>query len=137
MNKELAEKIFEQCPIIYRSREDKSTIVGNWGFECNAGWGEIIYELSLKLESLAKTELESGIPIDSVIKVRQVKQKFAQLRFYVSSSNEAVSALISHYEQVAYKTCEFCGDVGSHEEINGYFCIVCTKCKKSLSSKGY
>lgn len=137
MNKDLAEKIFEQCPIIYRSRDDKSTIVGNWGFECNAGWGEIIYELSLELETLAKKEVESGVPLDSVIEVRQVKQKFAQLRFYVSSTNDAVFDLVSHYEQIALKTCEFCGEKGSNIEINGYYCIACHKCKQSLSSKGY
>ncbi|WP_300493303.1 hypothetical protein [uncultured Methylophaga sp.] len=137
MNKNLAEKIFEQCPIIYRSRHDKSTIVGSWGFECNEGWGEIIYNLSLELETLAKKEVESGVPLSSVIEVRQVKQKFAQLRFYVSSTNDAVFDLISHYEQIALKTCEFCSELGSKIEINGYYCVACPKCKKSQSSRDY
>jgi len=58
-------------------------------------------------------------------KVLQVKEKFAGLRFYISSAPEWYHDLISHYENQSYKICEVCGEKGKVREDLGWILTLC------------
>lgn len=71
---------------------------------------------------------------DSLPQIRQVKEKFGTLRFYVSPSDDITSALVGMAEDLSTITCEVCGNRGTlrhgrwlrvlcnqHAESMGYF----------------
>ena len=59
--------------------------------------------------------------------VTQVKEKYAGLRFYISSGPEWYWDLIGCMEDESYKTCEICGEVGKERVRHGWYKTVCDK----------
>jgi len=62
--------------------KDRSTIRNiyqAWGCECSGGWYPLIRELC---QTITDRYTQDGIPVDIVVK--QIKEKFASLRFYYS-----------------------------------------------------
>lgn len=103
MKEELAQKLLNDFPRLYRDRHESSM---QRGFECGDGWFELIYKLSQDIETVAS---EVGLNPDSPEwpKCRQVKEKLGGIRFYVfNCHDERIRALIdSAYEQ-SRETCE-------------------------------
>jgi len=60
-------------------------------------------------------------------KVLQVKEKFAGLRFYISSAPEWYHDLIAYYEDQSYKICEQCGESGKVRDDLGWILTLCDK----------
>jgi len=57
MKAELDKRLVEDFPILYRMRNGSITdTCMSWGFECDDGWYELIYELSEKLEEIARSQ---------------------------------------------------------------------------------
>jgi hypothetical protein len=79
------------------------------GFECDDGWFEIIWELSEKLENeiLKLPEHER-----TYYKAQKVKEKFGELRFYITETNDAIYQLIKEAENKSSHICETCGKGG-------------------------
>jgi len=66
--------------------------------------------------------------VDPTLKIDQVKDKFGELRVYVtnaSGADEAVSDLIAEAENASIKTCMRCGAPGSMREKNGWYYVAC------------
>ena len=61
------------------------------------------------------------------VKVWQVKEKFAGLRFYLDSAPEWYYDLISYYENKSYKICEQCGEKGKVRDGLGWILTLCDK----------
>lgn len=74
--------------------------------ECREGWYNIIQVLCEALEDQSK---RFGAPVP---RVRQVKEKFGTLRFYVDQSSAAQDALIYMAVELSGCTCEVCGRPG-------------------------
>jgi len=58
-------------------------------------------------------------------KVWQVKEKYAGLRFYISSAPRWYNDLISYYEHKSYETCEQCGNPGVERTDLGWYLTLC------------
>lgn len=63
------------------------------------------------------------------IKILQIKQKFAILRFYYSGGNEKVSEMVRHASCKSAEICEVCGEPGKIcENKRGWYNTLCAKC---------
>jgi len=71
------------------------------GIGVPAGWVTLVLELHERL-----------VEVSPDIRYVQVKQKFGDLRVYVSVTNPAVDALIWAAEERSRNTCDVCGEVG-------------------------
>ena len=129
MKQELDEKLVKAFPILYRDRnKDMRQTCMVWGFSHDDGWFDIIWELSEKLETIAKLQPapKEGEEDTRLVAV-QVKEKFGGLRFYTHNSTEEAEAAIDEAEQKAGKTCETCGQIGSLRSRQGWLITLCNK----------
>lgn len=114
MSPDLDALLCARYPRLFANRHDLSGRSSfHWGFEHDDGWFLIIAGLSSKLQSAA----DAGRIPQPV--VTQVKQKFAELRFYVSARHPEISALVEAARQRSAITCEICGAPGSRRASNG------------------
>jgi len=130
MHQELSKKLYDEFPELYRGK-DKSMQEScmYWGFSHDDGWFMIIYDLSVDIMTICKRD---GIDIPEV---KQVKEKFGSLRFYIQGGNDAVRERIAQAEYSASKTCEVCGEPG-HLRPGGYWRTLCDKHFESTVSGG-
>ncbi len=102
---------------------DKS---GQFQFECGDGWYPLILNLCTDLAEIKPTPL---------IEVRQVKEKFGELRFTVHTRCVRARGLIDKAMNQSAHICETCGAEGKlyKEE---YLTTLCKSCyKNQLASK--
>jgi len=84
---------------------------GGWyGIVTPSGWDQIIIDLDAKLNELAPD-----------YKIRQVKQKFGCLRYYIDTYNEEIMDAIDEAGRQSLKTCEDCGEPGKHRKLSGFW----------------
>ena len=84
------------------------------------GWYQLVYDLMNEL-------LEAGWDRH----IKQIKEKFGGLRFYIGSGNEKIWDIISKYEKLSYTICEECGEPGELRRdggnYGGWFQTLCDK----------
>ena len=132
MKKELDKKLIEAFPLLYRDRHaSMRTTAMCWGFSCNDGWFDIIWDLSSKLEPLLQKFHDEYPDIESPPRASQVKEKFGGLRFYMTTASDEMYDLIAEAESLSYKTCETCGKPGE-ERGNGWIRTLCDSCSENL-----
>ena len=95
-------------------REDKGPIVDARYFGVGEGWYPII-----------KSMIEELIEIGWDKRVKQVKEKFGGLRFYLETYPEGSSEIISKYDKLSHETCEKCGEKGTNRKINTWLYTLC------------
>ncbi len=82
-------------------------------FDCGDGWLDLIERLANELEPLIKKILLEHFPdAEFYPKASQVKEKYAALRFYMTTETDEMSDIIFKYEQESINTCEICGQPG-------------------------
>jgi hypothetical protein len=109
MTPENTEKLYQAFPHLYRG-QNKSLQESSmhWGFQCDDGWFDLIWNLSHAIEEAARQEgLEPQN--DAWPEATQVKQKFGTLRFHLQNYHEGIRALIREAGAAAGKICEVCG----------------------------
>ena len=66
----------------------------------------------------------------------QVKEKYAQLRWYDNGVPESISKeydeLIKHYEDLSEKTCQGCGGEATLKKCAGWYVALCDKCEEEM-----
>lgn len=124
MNEKNTKKIFKDFPNLYIGK-DKSIreSLMPFGFECEDGWFNLIYELSKKI-----TELDP----EGKVEASQVKEKFGGLRFYINGAPREIHDLINKYEKSSYQTCEICGAKGKLRPDLGWVKTLCDKHYKKI-----
>lgn len=65
------------------------------------GWYEHIHNLMVEL-------IKAGWNKE----IKQIKEKFGGLRFYIGSGNKKIWEIITKYETLSYTICEKCGEPG-------------------------
>jgi hypothetical protein len=126
MRQELAENIYQQCPLIYRGRHqgpDKNLMC--FGFECGSGWYDLILTLSVQIEQLTEKLRDEGVEPDYLPMVTQVKEKYGGLRFYLTVSTDKMDELIGQAEEDSMRICEECGAEGKLMVAYGRFLTTC------------
>ena len=114
MNPKLEEYLIKKFPKLYNHTDECP--FNQWKFECNDGWFKLIYWLSAYLQNYIdqnntwaeKYPSETNKLVEQ-IKVVQVKEKFATLRYYVSGGDEHTNAVISFVEYISGYVCEYTG----------------------------
>jgi hypothetical protein len=90
--------------------------VAHWGVEVGAGWLPIVAKAVLEIEAVLRELLESGLALDDLPAVLQIKEKFGELRFYLFSSGPGlaprISALCDGAAELASHACQRCGAPG-------------------------
>ena len=109
MNPENTEKLYQAFPRLYRGR-NKSLQESSmqFGFQCDDGWLDLIWNLSRGIEDIA---LQEGLEpqSDDWPEATQVKEKLGTLRFHLKNYNEGIHALIDEALEASGKICEVCG----------------------------
>jgi len=68
---------------------------------CGEGWLQMISDL---IEELIAAGWDKQI--------KQIKEKFGGLRFYITNGTEEIYLIIKKYEHLSYTTCDVCGKRG-------------------------
>jgi hypothetical protein len=120
MRQELDEALVRDFPNLYADRHNNKTPFC-WGFECGDGWEPLIRKLSQEVEAIivAMPEKER-----KKFRVKQVKEKFGTLRFYMGVAHDAIRAAIDRAEQESAQTCEDCGKPGKVRS-GGWISVLC------------
>ncbi len=113
------EELPGKYPLIYRAyqrpRRYPRAVIAHRGLECGEGWCAIVDEISawLEVESVKLKATGKRCPM-----VRQVKEKFGGLRFYVEHLPKSLREEFAIRETKAMRqsmeTCERCGETGRH-----------------------
>ena len=118
-------RICEAFPNLYRMRDaDFRTTCMCLGFEINKGWHDIVWDLSEKLEALILQQPED---VREDFYAYQVKSKYAELRFYMSTETDEMWKEISKAEDLSIVTCEICGQPGRQHGM-GWVTPLCEEC---------
>ena len=114
MNIKLEEYLKKKFPKLYTECGEQEPFT-LFGFECDDGWFRLILWSSRYLQDYidqqneyAKKYPDSYLPVKQ-IKVKQVKEKFATLRFYIEGGNERTDAIIRFAEYISGFICESTG----------------------------
>lgn len=96
--------------------------------DCGIGWIKIIDDLSKKLESLINDLKEIEEEEEELPYASQIKEKFGELRFYMSSETQEMSKEIDKATRKSRKTCEICGKKGKIRKANNWLYCLCDEC---------
>jgi len=91
-----------------------------FGFECDNGWFQLIWDLCTRIEELHP-------PHD--FEVLQVKEKFGGLRFYTSASSKKIMQCIHAAGRDSFHVCELCGHKGSLRQRGLWLKTLCNECQ--------
>lgn len=129
MKASLESQILLRCPIIYRGRNLGPTQnLMCFGFECGDGWYQIIYDLSVSIETQAAQLKADGVSEEQLPCVSQVKEKFGGLRFYVDNLYGDMGELIDAAEAQSQETCDVCGGPAKCQYVNDWLRTICDTC---------
>lgn len=107
MNAVLTEKLYASFPYLYRGRhKSMQETCMCWGFECDDGWYQLLFDLSQAL-----TDYQTRHP-EIEFEARQVKSKFGYLCFYLDYSDDSMREMIQKASERASNTCELTGKPG-------------------------
>jgi len=127
--------LVDRFPNLFRNVKSASSPVRlrrfTFGIECGDGWFPLIEELCSKIEevivSLPDEERRGTYAL-------QIKEKFGELRFYMSACNEKIDALIDEATSLSLKTCERCGELGKIRT-DGWYRTLCDHHEKEWSER--
>ena len=118
MTEELQLKLVEKYPKILRDfRGDPKTTCMAWGFECDDGWYNLLDECMEKMQYFCDLCSKDGREVQVV--ADQIKEKYGDLRFYVSVygadkiQDSIIDDIISEAERKSRNTCEVTGESGA------------------------
>lgn len=116
MNQILEDLLYERWPELYRGRSEPITQnLMAFGFECEAGWYDLLDALSGVLTEHADA-CGRGSP-----KVTQVKEKYGTLRYYVWATDEFDDGSIAMAEELSGRICEVSGAPGRLHRRGGWY----------------
>ena len=123
MSPEIEKEFFERWPDFFIHKDDPMKSLMRFGFACEDGWLHIIFRLLSELEVLTA----NSIPGDP-LQVKQVKQKFGELRVYTNWSTNEIESVIEAARQLSRRTCERCGQPETLLVSAGWWETRCASC---------
>lgn len=125
MRIELESVLCDRYPNLYRCKSAEiPTTAMVWGFEHGDGWFGIIDSLSIVLADL-----------DPDVQVKQVKEKFGTLRFYIDTGSKAAGAAICAADAFSARICETTGRPGVLFAEGGWFSTMSPEAWSTRSPK--
>lgn len=110
--------LVEQYPALF-SHDGKPTLISP--IACNDGWYELLRVLCFSITEHCKNK-------GTTVSVRQVKEKFGGLRFYIDGGDDFVHGLIDFAEQFSFLVCEQCGQKATLTKNDGWLMTTCETC---------
>ena len=95
---------------------------GEFYFECGDGWFDLLKECISSIDKICERENLTEVS------VRQAKEKYGALRFYVYETSYLIEDVIMEAEEKSFHTCEICGAEGRMTKECGWFCVRCEDC---------
>ena len=92
--------------------------IGLSWISCGTGWYPILKKL-----------VQRVLEIDSNIQVLQVKEKFGDIRFYVTPTSDAVNQVIGDFSLLSSTVCESCGTQDGVTKEGGWIKTFCPQCR--------
>lgn len=134
MSPELEKNLYEKYPYLFSNKEKGPQLsCMAFGIEFDNGWYDILNNLCFEIDQHEKNvlnEKSSRYNKDyERVKFDQIKEKFGQLRVYMSGGDDYVRGLINMAEAVSYCVCEECGNKGKPND-KGWIATLCEKCRK-------
>lgn len=124
MNKrEAEEKLYNDFPDQFKYRDNPKASLMCFGVACGPGWYDLIYKLCSDIQEI----LDQNPDLKERFYVRQIKEKFAGLRFYVSVGNREIFELIKDAELKSFHTCEMCGKPAKITYYNHWYSTLCSE----------
>ena len=131
------QKLLDDFPKLFRPCESP---FGDFGYECGKGWFDLVYQLCVAIEQAA-TAAKLDQNSDRWPLIRQIKAKFAVLRFVIDLLNpdelddelvQRIDALIKEAEDKSSAMCGGCGAAGTPKtNRNGWWIrITCPACEE-------
>lgn len=101
-------------------------------YECGKGWWPLIEEAKRIVNTWNKEH-----PNKEPIRFHQIKEKYGQLRLYLSAAPREIWDKMDELEEKSYSICEYCGSTENVDtrEIRGWIYTVCDECAKELETK--
>lgn len=113
MSKEFVEQIKSICP------NAMSKLA--W-IETSKGWDLLVTNLVKIIEYEIKALPEE---LKEQVYITQIKQKYGELRCYMSHSVPTIEGAISMAESMSQHICERCGNSGRKKSIGGWILVLC------------
>lgn len=114
MSPKLEEKLVTDFPELFdRVRNHPTLNTRYYGCEMDDGWFQLVYQLCATISRYLKHELarDSGRQVAPVV-VRQIKEKFGGLQFYIDGGDDFVRGAIELAENLSRHICETTGRPG-------------------------
>jgi hypothetical protein len=110
MKEDLNKHFYEKYPKMFARHR---------GLECDDGWFDLIDMLCSSIQfHLDHNNRDGKIP---QVEIRQIKEKFGSLRFYISGGNEFLDGKISFAELMSGHICEISGLPGKLCQKGGWY----------------
>lgn len=104
-------------------------------FGCADGWFDIINDAACQLEPLIEDFIDSNHSLEFPMAI-QVKEKFGELRFYMSPGyTDEMQKIVKNLELMSTETCERCGKNGKLVS-DGWIRTLCDGCVSEYA-KGF
>lgn len=123
MDQMLNDEIIHRYPDLYS---------GVYYLGVGPGWYRIIDDLSSKLEKLIIEYRKLNPDCERYPMCSDVKEKYGELRFYMTCATDEMLDHIHDAEKKSSITCEGCGDPGVNGCMDGWWTVLCDKCKVSF-----
>ncbi len=88
--------------------------------ECGPGWYQLILDLTDKIHKIVERD-------NLDIYVEQIKEKYGELRYYLSTWTDEIDKLVREAEDLSIITCEVCGKTGKMND-GPWFQVRCESC---------
>lgn len=130
MKPELQQKLYDKYPSLFVNKDktvQQSCMA--FGIECSSGWYNLIDSVCSLIDSYQQNLARENKEF-SPVTFDQVKSKWGGLRLYFSGGDDYIEGVVAMAEEMSYKTCEICGDVGSPNK-SGWIATLCEKHKEN------
>lgn len=116
--------LLKEFPVLYREMfgpMDKTCM--SHGVAIGSGWFDLLYDMSVKLNKLLEVYPD--------LCILQVKEKFANLRVYISQHSKEIGDIINEAVRLSTITCEECGSQ-ENVDVRGRYWIktICAPCQE-------
>jgi len=122
MNDTLQKQLYEKYPLTLGTRD---SCLAQRGIECGDGWYDVLDEMFGKIEAIL-SQLNQR-EVHGALRLSQIKEKFARLTIYNSTSIPEIAQAVRDAEVRANTTCESCGGPGELRT-GGWMKIECDSC---------
>lgn len=127
----------ERYPFLVPRNRFSDKIIDDWDYEWTEldslalGWRKS-FGIQF-MEDLRDDLLRTGYLEE--FRITQIKEKYGELRFYVSAAHHSTYDIIHRYEKLSHKVCMICGNPAELKWVNGWADTICDECWERINQR--